>query len=102
MTENSSNKIFRNNEDQKRFELQDGETVAFVDYIINKKGTIYLTHTEVPKEAEGQGLAKEILENVFREIENRELELVPICPFVKAYLHRKPEWKRLLADFAQF
>lgn len=102
MTENSSNKIFQDNEEKKRFELQDGEITAYVDYIINKKGTIYLTHTEVPKEAEGQGYAKELLEYVFQEIEKRELELVPICPFVKAYLHRKPEWKKLLADFAQF
>lgn len=93
---------FVDNKEKKRFELQVDEITAFVDYIINKKGTIYLTHTEVPKEAEGKGLAKEILENVFREIEKRELELVPICPFVKAYLHRKPKWKRLLADFAQF
>ena len=100
MTANSSNKTFRDNEEKKRFELQSGNIVAFVDYIINKKGTIYLTHTEVPKEAEGQGYAKEMLENVFEEIERREL--VPICPFVKAYLHRKPEWKKLLADFAQF
>jgi len=102
MTANSSNKTFRDNEEKNRFELQSGNIIAFVDYIINKKGTIYLTHTEVPKEAEGQGFAKELLENVFQEIEERELELVPICPFVKAYMQRKPEWKKLLADFAQF
>lgn len=102
MAENQSHKTFRDNEEQKRFELQDGNITAFVDYIINKNGTIYLTHTEVPKEVKGQGYAKELLENVFQEIENREYELVPICPFVKAYLHRKPEWKKLLADFAQF
>ncbi len=102
MTKNPSNKAFRDNKEKKRFELQIGEITAFVDYIINNKGTIYLTHTEVPKEAEGQGFAKELLENVFQEIEKRELELVPICPFVKTYLHRKPEWKKLLADFAQF
>lgn len=102
MTATPSNKTFRDHEERKRFELQAGDITAFVDYIINKKGVIYLTHTEVPKEAEGQGFAKELLENVFKEIEERKLELVPICPFVKAYLQRKPEWKRLLADFAQF
>ncbi len=93
---------FIDNKERKRFELHVDNIIAFVDYIINKKGTIYLTHTEVPKEAEGQGVAKELLENVFKEIDERELELVPICPFVKAYLQRKPEWKRLLADFARF
>lgn len=102
MTENSSNKPFRDNKEKKRFELKVGEITAFVDYIINKKGEIYLTHTEVPDKAEGRGFAKQLLEYSFREIEKRELKLVPICPFVKVYLHRKPEWKRLLADFAQF
>lgn len=93
---------FIDNQERKRFELHVDDIIAFVDYIINTKGAIYLTHTEVPKEAEGRGLAKELLENVFEEIEKRELELVPICPFVKVYLQRNPGWKRLLADFAQF
>lgn len=93
---------FVDNEERKRFELHVGDIVAFVDYIINKKGMIYLTHTEVPKEVEGQGLAAKLLDHVFREIEKRELELVAICPFVKVYLQRNPERKKLLADFAQF
>lgn len=97
-----SPRTFSDNEERKRFELQVGEITAFVDYIINKKGEIYLTHTEVPEEAEGRGLAKELLENVFEEIEKRELKLVPICPFVKVYLHRNTHWKKLLADFARF
>lgn len=101
MSEESTG-TFSDNKERKRFELQVGEITAFVDYIINKKGEIYLTHTEVPEKAEGRGLAKELLENVFEEIENRDLKLVPICPFVKVYLHRNPEWKRLLADFARF
>lgn len=97
-----SSSTFVDNEDRKRFELQVDDITAFVDYIINKKGEIYLTHTEVPEKAEGRGLAKELLEHVFQDIEKRELKLVPICPFVKVYLHRNPEWKRLLADFARF
>lgn len=93
---------FIDNEEKKRFELDVGKIIAFVDYIINKKSTIYLTHTEVPKEAKGQGLAGKLLDHVFHEIDKRELELVPICPFVKVYLQRNPEWKKLLADFARF
>lgn len=100
--ENKTPDEFADNQDRKRFELQIGDITVFVDYIINKKGEIYLTHTEVPKEAEGRGLAKELLENVFADIEKRELKLVPICPFVKVYLHRNPHWKKLLADFARF
>lgn len=93
---------FTDNKERNRFELKVNGFTAFVDYIINKKGTIYLTHTEVPKAAEGQGLSGKLLIRVFQEIEKRKLLLVPICPFVKLYLQRNPEWKRLLTDFAQF
>lgn len=93
---------FIDNKERKRFELKADEFTAYVDYIINKKGTIYLTHNEVSKEAEGKGLAGQLLEHVLEEIDKRDLELVPICPFVQVYLQRNPEWKRLLADFAKF
>lgn len=100
--EKESGNTFSDNKERKRFELQIGGIIAFVDYIINKKGEIFLTHTEVPQEAEGRGLAKQLLEQVFKESEKRELKIVPICPFVKVFLHRNPAWKRLLADFARF
>lgn len=41
------------NPDQKRFEYNiDGQT-AFIEYIINKNGLIFLTHNEVPKKLRG-------------------------------------------------
>lgn len=92
----------KDNSDQHRFELNlDGKT-AFVDYILNSKGVIFLTHTEVPKELEGKGIASKMIHSVLSEIESRQLKLVPICPFVKAYLSRHPEWKRLLDEHHRF
>lgn len=99
---NENTERFRNNEEKKRYELQGEDHTAFVDYILNKKGVIYLTHTEVPKEAEGQGMATRLIDKVMREIEKNEYELVPICPFVKVFLQRNPEWKNLLAEHARF
>ena len=88
--------------EKKRFELgREGKT-AFVDYILNSSGVIFLTHTEVPKELEGKGIASELLKGVFHILEERELKLVPICPFVKSYLARNPEWKRLLDEHHKF
>ena len=71
--------------DKKRFELEREGQTSFVDYILNSKGVIFLTHTEVPKELEGKGIASELLSGVFRILEERKLKLVPICPFVKSY-----------------
>jgi len=90
------------NKEKKRYELQiDGHT-AVAEYILNKQGVLFFTHTEVPKELEGQGVASELIKAAFEDAEGRGLKIAPICPFVKSYLHRHPEWKRLLADEHRF
>jgi len=86
------------NTNEQRFELTvDGKT-AFIDYIINKKGVIYLTHTEVPAKLEGEGIGSRLVKQSLETIEQRELKLAPICPFVAAFIRRHPQWKKLLTD----
>ncbi len=85
------------NPDKKRFEYNiDGQT-AIVEYIIVGQKRIFLTHTEVPKKLQGQGIAFDMIGQVLTEVENRGLELVPLCPTVATYLRRNPEWQKLLA-----
>ncbi|MDX1617747.1 MAG: GNAT family N-acetyltransferase [Balneolaceae bacterium] len=88
----------RDNKDKKRFEAKVEGRVAFVDYILNSRGMIYLTHTEVPTELEGGTVGSAMVGRILEIVEERELKLVPLCPFVAAYIRRHPEWKRLLAD----
>ena len=86
------------NTEEKQFELSLKDGKALVEYIINSKGMIFLTHTEVPPKYEGQGIGAELVEQVLKEVEKRELKLVPLCPFVAAHIRRHPKWKRLLSD----
>ncbi len=85
-----------NNENgpRKRFELQVGDKVAFIDYIINKQGVIYLTHTEVPVGMEGQGVGSAIVSKALEYIRGQNLKMAPLCPFVAAFLKRHPEQGR--------
>ena len=76
---------------RKRFEIHVGDQVAFIDYIINKKGVIYLTHTEVPIGMEGKGVGSAIVSKALEFIREQELKMAPLCPFVAAYLKRHPE-----------
>lgn len=86
------------NTDKKRFEVEvDGQT-AFVEYILNSRKMIYLTHTEVPRNLEGGTIGSTMVGQILEIIEDRELQLVPLCPFVATYIRRHPEWKRLLAE----
>lgn len=86
------------NIDKKRFETKVDGITAYVDYILNSKGMIFLTHTEVPKKIGGRGVASGMVGQVLEVVEDRDLKLVPLCPYVAAYIRRHPEWKRLLAE----
>lgn len=86
------------NTNKKQFEWSIQGHTAYIEYIINTKGVIFLTHTEVPKALQGEGIGSKIVFEALQEAENRDLDVVPLCPFVAAYIRRHPEWKRVLAD----
>jgi predicted GNAT family acetyltransferase len=86
-----------NNEADKQYEFHTDSLVAKIEYIfVPTKSKIFLTHTEVPKALEGKGIASALVKQVLEDIEKRELTLVPMCPFVAAYIKRHPEWKKLV------
>ncbi len=85
------------NEEAKRFELNIDGHVARIEYILNNHGTMFLTHTEVPTQLEGKGVGKKIVEDALQYLQDNNLKLAPLCPFVAAYLKRHPEHASLLA-----
>ena len=88
--------VISENKERKRFEsIVDGKT-AFIEYI-RAEDKMYLTHTEVPKELEGKGVATAMAEKVLQQIKSESLFLVPLCPFIAVYLKRHPEWREILA-----
>jgi predicted GNAT family acetyltransferase len=91
--ENQTN--FQENPGKKRFELQVNEYTAILEYI-KTADKIFLTHTEVPSELEGQGVGSKLVKNVLEEIKGGKLTLIPLCPFVANYIKKHPEWKDLV------
>jgi predicted GNAT family acetyltransferase len=89
--------MLSNNLERKRYELEVEGKTAFIEYIL-AQGKIYLTHTEVPKSLEGQGIGSKLVKLVLEDIQKSELKLMPLCPFVAAYIKRHPEWTKLLAE----
>ncbi|WP_222942395.1 GNAT family N-acetyltransferase [Arenibacter arenosicollis] len=83
------------NTEAKQYEYHIDGVIAKIEYI-KAKDKIYLTHTEVPKELEGKGVASSLVKQVLEDIETKGLTLVPMCPFVAAYIKRHPEWKKLV------
>ncbi|RIJ46775.1 N-acetyltransferase [Maribellus luteus] len=84
-----------NNENEHRYEFQIDDVIAKIEYIRSGE-KIYLTHTEVPVELEGRGVASSLVKKVLADIQEKGLKLVPLCPFVNAYIRRHPEWEVLV------
>lgn len=85
------------NESNRHFEMKVGENLAFIKY--NKRGNkMALIHTDVEPALKGKGAATAIVEKTLDYIEKNNFKLIPICPFVAAYIKRHPEWKRIVAE----
>jgi predicted GNAT family acetyltransferase len=63
-----------------------------IEYEI-KENKIYLTHTRVPEELRGQGIAGRLVTTVLQELINSDYKIIPVCDYVKAFIERHPEWK---------
>lgn len=83
-----------------QFELVVEGHTARLEYQRDGK-RMFLTHTEVPPALEGQGVGRVLVEKVLAYIEEAGMRIVPVCPFVAAYLRRHPEWQRLLEKGVQ-
>ena len=84
------------NVDRSRFELAVHGRTTFAAYEISGD-RITFTHTVVPPELEGRGIASRLIAHALGEAKARGLRVVPQCPFVAAYIGKHPEWQALVA-----
>lgn len=79
-----------------QFELViDGRT-ALAAYRL-KEGVITFTHTEVPEELGGRGIGSKLAQGALDQVRARGLKVVPLCPFIKAWIEKHPAYQELLA-----
>ena len=97
MTTESAEVVIRNNADDLRYELVvDGEVVGELRYRV-RPDRIALIHTEISPALEGRGLGARLVAGALDDIRAREQRINPICPFVRSYLRRHPEYADLVA-----
>jgi predicted GNAT family acetyltransferase len=90
-----SNNVHDNSE-RHRFELDADGHVAFSNYK-RADGVLTILHTEVPKELEGRGIGSALVRGLLEIARAQGLKVNAVCPFVKAYLDRHPEYADLLS-----
>lgn len=84
------------NEAANRYEIHaDGELAGFVLYR-RRPDALALTHTEILPEYEGKGLGTALARGVLDDIRAKGGLIVPLCPFIAAYIKRHPEYETLI------
>lgn len=83
------------NSSAKRFEIPLGESRAFLEYAIRNDDMIFL-HTETPPQYEGRGIGSRLARAGLEFAKEHFYRVVPLCPFIEAYIVRHPEYKPLV------
>ena len=86
-----------NNTALNRYEIYIGPALAgFTDYHL-QPGLVTLKNTEVDHAFEGRGIGSRLVAGALDDIRERGAGVLPICPFVRAYLQRHPEYADMVS-----
>ena len=81
----------RHNEAAHRFEFEAPHGLAIAVYRLQGNARVF-THTEVPPQDEGQGIAARLVRAALDDTKARGLRIVPACSYVVAFVRRHPEY----------
>ncbi|HVC29429.1 MAG TPA: GNAT family N-acetyltransferase [Gammaproteobacteria bacterium] len=87
----------RDNRRHSRYEIEKDGKVAFVTYK-REPGIITFIHAEVPKELSGHGVGTALVREVLDIARTNGDKVIPVCPFIAAYMRHHKETQDLLAD----
>jgi len=90
--------IVHDNPEKQRFEIDLGDgSFAIAEYRLYP-GKIMFTHTKVPPAHEGHGLGTKLVRESLASARERELTVIPVCPFYAAYMQKHAEVDDLLNE----
>ncbi len=78
-----------------RFEAVAGAHRAVADYVI-RDGRMVFTHTFVPPELRGRGLAEKLVRTGLEQARADRRKVVPECSYVAAFIERYRDFQDLL------
>lgn len=84
-----------NNEAAQRWEATVDGLPSLIQYRLQGSRITYL-HTEVPAALEGRGIGSALARAALEDAKERGLTVVPLCPFVSAYIRRHREYVSLV------
>jgi predicted GNAT family acetyltransferase len=86
------------NPHERRYRLSLGrEIVGELRYRL-EPGVGLLAHTEIEPSLRGRGLATRLVRSALDDIRGKGLKVKPLCPFVRAFIARYPEYDDLIVN----
>ena len=82
-----------NNPGESRYEIGYGGALAGFAASREHGGRIVFTHTEVDDEFSGKGLGSVLARHAVDDAIDRGLTIVPVCPFIAAWLRRHADYE---------
>ena len=89
----------KDNPSEHRFETTVEGLTSFIDYKL-QSGVITIIHTEVPEKLGGRGIAATMSKYALEHTAANNLKLIPLCPYMRSYLTKHPEYQYLVKDKA--
>ena len=79
------------------FYVPDGERiVARLTYKWSGDDKIVIDHTEVSGELKGKGVGKQLVAAAVKMARERQIRVIPVCPFVKRLFDIIPDYRDVL------
>lgn len=75
---------------------EDGKRMAEMTYSKAGDHLIIIDHTVVDDALRGQGAGKQLVETAVQMARERNLKIIPLCPYAKSVFDRTPEYKDVL------
>jgi predicted GNAT family acetyltransferase len=79
-----------------RFQTQVDGVDSVLDYTLGA-GVMTITHTAVPPEARGHGIAAALMQAAMTAARAEAWKMVPACSYAARWMQRHPEYHDLLA-----
>ncbi len=89
-------RVITQNIQHQRFEYIEDGALSLLDYRLND-GVLALTHTEVPVDLGGRGIAADLTKFALDTARQHGWRINPVCSYTVAYLRRHPEYQDLIA-----
>lgn len=76
---------------------QDGAILAELVYSMASPEKMVIEHTEVDDELKGQNVGFLLVSTAVQYARDHQIKIIPLCPFAKAVIDKKPEFQDVLA-----